>query len=242
MLSRMESERIAELLEPFLSFELSENQLNSISIYIDILSKWNQRINLTAVRKPEEIVTRHFGESLFAAQHLFPSSAQLPSGDKARLADRRLAPETTVPGATWNEIPANALTVVDVGSGAGFPGLPIKIWVPRVRLILIESNHKKATFLKEEVRALGLEGVEVFVARAENFPVASADVVTLRAVERFRNILPVASGMVKTGGRLALLIGGSQIELAKSVTSDFKFQEPVAVPLSQNRTLLVGVK
>ena len=113
----METVRIAELLDPFMETEpsavLSANQLQSISTYIDLLIRWNTRVNLTAVRQPEDIVTRHFGESLFAARHLFPSPTQ-------RTAVAR---------------------VVDVGSGAGFPGLPIKIFAPQIRLTLIESNQ-----------------------------------------------------------------------------------------------------
>src|SRR6202043_4209667 len=87
--SRMDDARIAELLIPFLSDSprlrghegsasasnaavLSPTQLRHISTYIDLLLRWNARINLTAVREPEEIVTRHFGESIFAARHLFP--------------------------------------------------------------------------------------------------------------------------------------------------------------------------
>src|SRR5438876_473987 len=68
----MQSDRIAELLQPFLPVPLAKSQLQDISTYIDMLLRWNARINLTAVRQPEEIVTRHFGESLFAARHLFP--------------------------------------------------------------------------------------------------------------------------------------------------------------------------
>ena len=68
----MDTARIAELLEPFLKQPLQESQLNQISMYIDLLKRWNARINLTAIRNEEEIVTRHFGESLFMARHLFP--------------------------------------------------------------------------------------------------------------------------------------------------------------------------
>src|SRR5712691_7322899 len=77
----MDTCHIADLLQPFLaaaapaskaSAVLSQSQLQNISMYIDILLRWNARINLTAVRQPEHIVTRHFGESLFAARHLFP--------------------------------------------------------------------------------------------------------------------------------------------------------------------------
>src|SRR6266566_2845476 len=77
----MHPDRIAELLQPFLDpgAEISDgaallpSQLRYISTYIDLLTRWNSRINLTSVREPEEIVTRHFGESLFAARHLFPA-------------------------------------------------------------------------------------------------------------------------------------------------------------------------
>ena len=68
----MDPALIAALLEPFLDRPLSPAQLGQISTYIDLLLRWNARINLTAIREPEEIVTRHFGESFFLARHLFP--------------------------------------------------------------------------------------------------------------------------------------------------------------------------
>lgn len=223
----MHTSRIAELLQPFLLSELSAEQLDHISMYIDILTKWNQRINLTALRQPEEIVTRHFGESLFAARYLFPRVTREPASGLS---------------AAEGDAASHVPTVVDVGSGAGFPGLPIKIWAPEVRLTLIESKHKKATFLKEVVRALGLEGVEVFVGRAENFPAATADVVTLRAVERFETVLPIATGLVSPRGRLVLLIGGEQIEQAKSFLPNLEWQTAIPVPLSNNRVLTIAQK
>lgn len=244
----MDETRIAELLKPFLSVELSREQLVSISMYIDMLWKWNQKTNLTAVRRPEEVVTRHFGESLFAAQRLL--STPVGAGGHTRLGEQSSATsfdsaQDRLPrasGSTPDEAhAANAVpVVVDVGSGAGFPGLPIKIWAPEVRLSLIESNHKKATFLKEVARALGLDGIEVFSGRAESFPVASADIVTLRAVERFESILPIAAGLVSAKGRLALLIGNAQIEQAKSVVKDLEWQAALPVPMSRNRVVLVG--
>src|SRR5580693_7332056 len=103
----MHPARIVELLQPFLSAPchsepakageesavLSTAQLQSISTYIDILIHWNARINLTAIRTPEEIVTRHFGESLFAARHLFPKEEDREGYDFSR-ADRMLQKET----------------------------------------------------------------------------------------------------------------------------------------------------
>src|ERR1700689_4913856 len=133
----MHAARIAELLQPFLSEPchseapsqkelavLSPSQLHDISTYIDLLLRWNARINLTAIRDPEEIVTRHFGESLFAARHLFPEEARLGSGQGTALQGRARHTEET--GALAPEV----ITAADLGSGAGFPGIPIKLWAP----------------------------------------------------------------------------------------------------------------
>lgn len=228
----MDDARIAELLAPFLSegstsagkgAVLSPAQLRSISIYIDILLHWNTRINLTAVREPEEIVTRHFGESFFAARHLFPRA----------LAER----SATEPG-PWSVAPTPH--VIDVGSGPGFPGLPIKIWAPHVRLTLIESNHKKATFLREAVRSLRLASVDVFTDRANAFAGSKGDVVMLRAVERLESILPVAAGLVNAAGCLAMLMGGAQVRAVHELLPDLRWIDAVRLPLSDSRVLMLG--
>jgi 16S rRNA (guanine527-N7)-methyltransferase len=234
----MEVSRIAELLQPFLgplnpchseqseeSAVLTGSQLEHISIYIDILLRWNARINLTAVREPEKIVTRHFGESLFAARYLFPARVE------AGLRPARAEPSS-----------ATSDHLVDVGSGAGFPGLPIKIWAQHIRLTLIESNQKKATFLREMTRALTLTDVNVFPGRTEDFPAAQADVVTLRAVERFEAILPVAARLVAPAGRLALLIGQAQANRVPRLAPDFQWPSPLPIPLSSQRVLLLGTR
>jgi 16S rRNA (guanine527-N7)-methyltransferase len=212
----MDTSRIAELLQPFLAGStLSTSQLQNISTYINILIRWNARMNLTAVREPEEIVTRHFGESLFAARHLFPSEpVDLGSNPPPRVAD--------------------------LGSGAGFPGLPIKIWAPSIRLTLIESNLKKAVFLREVARALTLMNVDVFAGRAEDLPAHQADLVTLRAVEHFHAALPVAARLVAKPGRLVLLITQAQADRAVKGLPEFGWAEPIPVPLSSRRILLVG--
>ena len=208
----MDPAHIADLLDPFLETELAAEQLHQISIYIDLLLRWNDRVNLTAIRDPEEIATRHFGESLFAARHLLPRDQNASS-----------------PG-----------RVVDVGSGAGFPGLPLKIWSPQTPVTLIESNHKKATFLREVIRALTLTPIDVFPNRAETFPKASAHLVTLRAVERFDDILPVAASLLAPKGSLALLIGQPQTAVAQQTLPFLGWAVPIPLPGSQARVLLVG--
>jgi 16S rRNA (guanine527-N7)-methyltransferase len=204
----VEIARIAALLAPFLAGgSLTPRQLGQISRYLDLLLRWNARINLTAVRKPEEIVTRHFGESLFAAIQL-------------------LRPDQT-------------LSAIDVGSGAGFPGLPLKIYAPAIHLTLVESNRKKAAFLKEVVRSLALADVEVFVGRAEQLS-STAALVTLRAVERHQEILPVAAKLVAPGGHLALLIGAAQAARTPALLADFSWDRPVLIPQSAARVIMVG--
>ncbi|MGA9389216.1 MAG: 16S rRNA (guanine(527)-N(7))-methyltransferase RsmG [Candidatus Sulfotelmatobacter sp.] len=234
--------RIAELLQPFLH-DASDPQpaaapdalYRDISTYIDILLRWNARVNLTAIRDPEEIVTRHFGESLFAARNLFPGS------------ERR--GETIWGGTIRGEIIKNSSaysatkdfdsSVADLGSGAGFPGIPIKLWATSIRLSLIESNHKKAAFLREVARALTLTNIDIQNARAEAVP-QTFDVVTLRAIEHFDHVLPVAGRLTAPGGRLLLLLGASQFEVTVSTLTKFSWQRPIPVPLSQSRVLLLG--
>ncbi len=235
----MDDARIAELLAPFLdespqgeSHErgggasgaavLCPAQLRNISMYIDLLQRWNARINLTAVREPEEIVTRHFGESLFAARHLFPKQG---AGTMA-----------------VGTGPCSSVTphVIDVGSGAGFPGLPIKIWAPQVSLTLIESNQKKTTFLREVVRSLALTGVDVFTGRAAAFPGLKGDIVMLRAVERFESILPVAADLAGSPGCLAIMMGEAQLKMVRELVSTLRWAKPVRLPMSANRVLIIG--
>jgi 16S rRNA (guanine527-N7)-methyltransferase len=237
--------RIAELLQPFLQGadgpQLTTDDLDRISTYIDILQRWNARINLTAIRDPEQIVTRHFGESLFAARHLFPTRGPTQSG--ARVATD-VSPVQAEHSPAAEKANAQHLTpnvrLADVGSGAGFPGLPIKLWAPHIFLTLIEPNHKKSTFLREIGRALTLTGVNILTARAETPTTSTYDIVTLRAVEHFDAILPIAAGLVSPGGRFALLIGSAQQEPALASVPGFSWLPPEPVPLSRSRILLVG--
>ena len=201
---------MAELLAPFVGEEmLTPGLLEQLQIYLDLLLRWNARVNLTAVRDPETIVTRHFGESLFAARILFRGGSE-------------------------------GVTLADVGSGAGFPGIPMKLFAPALQLTLIESHNKKAAFLREVLRTLGVKDAQVFAGRAEQWP-QIADVVTLRAVERFERSLPVAAKLVAKDGGLGLLVGTKQIRVAQEVLAgDWKWEDPVTIPRSQARVLLVG--
>ncbi len=205
----MESSRIARLLEPFAGSELAPALLQKLDAYLELLMRWNARVNLTAIRDPEQIVKRHFGESLFAARQMFDPAVQ-------------------------------AITVADVGSGAGFPGIPLKLWSPQIRLTLLESQNKKATFLRELIRMLELREAEVFCGRAEQWG-RTADVVTMRAVEQFDRALPVAADLVAPGGNLCLLIGARQFDSARNlIGKGWLWRDPAAIPQSADRVVAIA--
>lgn len=198
---------IERLLGPYA--KLDDERLRLTSIYIDILLKWNARMNLTAIRKPEEIVPRHFGESFFVAEFLRAQA-----------------------------VPA---TAIDLGSGAGFPGIPLAISLPETRVTLIESNGKKSTFLREVVSLLKLKNATVYTGRAEDYP-SRAALVTMRAVERFERALPTALGLADGGGRIGLMIGSAQLTQVSALSAGVEWSLPVAIPGGHSRILLVGTK
>jgi 16S rRNA (guanine527-N7)-methyltransferase len=243
----MDLARIAELLQPFLlppgsgggAVELSIAQLHNISIYIDILLRWNARMNLTSVREAESIVTRHFGESLFAARQLSPGKRPGGSRSAPPAINSLAAASARQDSARWQS--QQPIRLLDLGSGAGFPGVPIKLWAPQFDLTLIESNQKKAIFLREIIRRLELLQADVFAGRAEEFG-AHGDVVTLRAVERFEEALPTAAGLLSPGGKIALLIGERQQASAQRLLPKFRWAEASPIPQSSNRILLLGEK
>lgn len=216
MLPTMDAARIAALLEPFLGGDpMPASLAGQLQIYLDVLLRWNTRMNLTAVRDLEQIITRHFGESLFAARVLRDAGA-------------------------FDSPSASSPTLADIGSGAGFPGIPVKLVVPELELTLIESQNKKATFLREVIRTLGIHGAEVFCGRAEDWQ-RVADVVTLRAVEKFKNALPAAVALVAGGGTLCLLIGVAQTHsVAEALGAGWQFKPAVPIPQSSGRIVLTG--
>ncbi len=162
-------ERFAEELTPFYP-DLTDALLQSLSLYLDLLLRWNARTNLTGIREPVEIVRRHFGESLFVARHLPPCK-----------------------------------TLLDLGSGAGFPGIPIQLALPHLAVTLGESQRKKASFLQEAVRTLAL-ATDVWAGRVEAMPKERLfDVVTMRAVDDPEKAVHVAQQRLRPGGVLALL-------------------------------------
>ena len=197
---------IAGALSPF-KVQLTADQIEKMREYINILLKWNRSISLTTVMDPMEIVSRHFGESMFI-DCLIPV-------DNCRLAD--------------------------LGSGAGFPGLALKIASPGLHVSLIESNKKKCAFLWEVIRALGLENVEVMPIRFDEnrTPSDAAEIVTARALGGFSEILRWAKTALVRRGHLVLWLGGEDAAKLSSIPG-WIWQPAVKIPESQRRFVLVG--
>ena len=184
-------------------------QVQQIQQYIAILLKWNDKINLTAIRDPREILYRHFCECMYA----------------------------TV------AVPVENGRLADVGSGGGFPGLPIKILRPDLHVFLIESNIKKATFLAEVSRDLELTNLRVLVNRFEDVAedVAPLDYACSRALGEFAPFLAWAGSPSIDAKTVILWIGGRDLEEVKKIEG-WEWREPIAVPQSLRRLLLVGTK
>jgi 16S rRNA (guanine527-N7)-methyltransferase len=184
-------------------------QVILIQQYIKTLLRWNEKLNLTAIRNPLEILYRHFCESMFAA-------GAIPV-DKGRLAD--------------------------IGSGPGFPGIPLKIIRPELELCLVESNIKKGTFLAEVVRELQLSNTRVLISRYEELgeELSPLDYICSRAVGEFGPFLEWAAANRVDASQVILWIGGRDLEEAQK-SQHWEWREPILVPQSLQRYLLVGKK
>ena len=151
--------------------ETMKTQLNDYAAY---LKEYNEKINLTAITEYEEVLDKHFYDSLLAA-------------------------EGPLEG-----------TLADVGTGAGFPGVVLKIVFPQLHVVLIEPIGKRCTFLSSLIEKLSLEGIEVVNARGEDHSLnhrEAYDYVTARAVSNLNALIEVCGAMVKKEGNFICLRG-----------------------------------
>jgi len=138
-------------------------------------------------------------------------------------------------------LPVEKSRLADVGSGAGFPGIPLAMASPRLTVTLIESNAKKYAFLNEVIRELKLRNVTALHSRMEEIkaPGQDFDIVTARALGKFEDLLRWAQKELAPGGRIALWAGS---EDAKEIGlyPRWKWSPPVLIPVSQRRYILIG--
>ncbi len=189
--------------------ELTPAQVTSVQRYVAMLLAWNEKVNLTAIHDPLEVLYRHFCESMYAAA----------------------------------AVPLQAGRLADVGSGGGFPGLALKIARPELQVFLIESNVKKATFLAEVVRDLGLSDARVLVSQYEELgeEVAPLDFVCSRALGEFDKFLAWAHSDRIAANRAILWVGARDIDGIRKITG-WGWKDPIPIPRSLQRFLLVGTR
>ena len=186
---------------------LAPTQTSRFESYLSLILRWNARINLTAIRDEEGILSRHFVESI-ACAHALPAGIQ---------------------------------TLLDFGSGAGFPGIPIALCRPEIAVILAESQGKKAAFLREAIRVLGVTTL-VHSGRAEKLA-AQFDCVTLRAVDKMELSVQAASKLARPGGWLALMTTTADLPALQSAAgAEFTWPQVVPLPGGDDRLLALGMR
>jgi 16S rRNA (guanine527-N7)-methyltransferase len=176
-----------------------------IRLYISLLIHWNERISLTAITAPSDILAVHFGESIFAV-----SAGVVSTG--------RLA---------------------DVGSGAGFPGIPLSLADSSIQVTLIEPNLRKSVFLLEVKRALGLGNIEVIRERMEGVD-RSFDFISARALGRTPAFLRFARAHLVPSGRVILWMGQDDARALVASEHQWLWSAPVLLPDSKRRCILAG--
>ena len=178
--------------------------------YLALLDRWNRTYNLTAIRDPREMVTRHLLDSL--AMHPFVQRG----------------------------------TLADLGTGPGLPGIPLAIAKPGLQVTLVESNGKKARFLREAVRTLGLGNARVAESRAEALDEPAAyDALTARALDVLSGIIEVGGHLLKPQGQLLAMKGVHPHEEIAALPAGWRLQDvhALAVPgLVGERHLVIVAK
>ena len=204
-------DQACELLLPF-GLQLTSEQIAKLLTYLDLLMRWNTKINLTAIRSPEECITRHFGESLYLARFV--------------------------------ELKGSLL---DIGSGAGFPGLALMIAFPRLQVTLLEPVGKKRAFLKDVARLCEvLQSVRIRPERLDEFLLSSIgsaqfEAATSRAVGGLRELIPNAVRCLKPNGCVFLWLSQDQGQEAVAAGRDLiDWTDPIPIPLARQRQIWCG--
>ena len=171
----MEKKRFEEEMSKkskILGVRFSVEQIEQFYKYMNLLIEWNEKMNLTAITEPKEIILKHFIDSLTILKYI---------DDNSKL--------------------------VDVGTGAGFPGVPLSIMNPTLKITLVDSLNKRLIFLKEVVKELNLKNIEIVHARAEEFGQnknyrEKFDIATSRAVANLVTLSEYLVPLVKIGGKI----------------------------------------
>jgi 16S rRNA (guanine527-N7)-methyltransferase len=188
-----------------LGLRFTEEQSNAFMTYLSELKKWNKAYNLTGLKTDEDIIIKHFLDSLLYLKAL----------------------------------PDGTIKVADIGSGAGFPGIPVKIMRPEIKMYLIEPTGKKTAFLKHIIRSLHLNDIHVIEKRIEDTRVSDdigspVDAAVTRALFDAREFIENASHIVRQNGILVLSKGPKAEDEVRELR-EVKYEVlPFTLPLSNN--------
>ena len=183
----MNLERFIEEIEK-LGIHITENQLNQLEKFYELLISWNEKINLTRITKKEDVYLKHFYDSLTLIKTIDLTQD---------------------------------VSLCDVGTGAGFPGVVLKIVFPNLKITLIDSLQKRINYLNEVIKELNLQNIEAIHTRAEDYARKNRetyDIVTARAVANLKIISELCIPMIKENGYFIAMKANATEEIAASKT------------------------
>ena len=201
-----------------LNIEMDENKAKLFYEYMNMLLEWNEKMNLTAITDPEDVIVKHFVDSLTI-------SKQIENNSK----------------------------IIDVGTGAGFPGIPLKIYNESLKVTLLDSLNKRTIFLKEVVDKLELKNVEIIHGRAEDYAQdlkyrEKYDYAVSRAVAPLNILLEYLVPYTKINGNVIAMKGSSaneEIESAqnalKKLDSTINNIEKIALPKDSGERYIITI-
>lgn len=197
-----------------LKVDLTEEKLEKLNKFYNLLIEWNKKINLTRIEKEDEVYLKHFYDSLTIAKVV-----------------------------DLSEIKA----LCDIGTGAGFPGIVLKIFYPNLKITLIDSLQKRVNYLNEIIKDLGLDNIEAIHVRGEDYK-GQYDVVTSRAVANIEKLLGYTMHLVSPTGIFVAMKGDIEKELTldvkKKIEKKYKIEkiEKFLLPKENSKRSLVVIK
>lgn len=197
-----------------LNVDLTEEKLEKLNKFYNLLIEWNKKINLTRIEEEEEVYLKHFYDSLTIAKAVDLSEIK---------------------------------TLCDIGTGAGFPGIVLKIFYPNLKITLIDSLKKRVNYLNEIIKDLGIDNIEAIHVRGEDYK-GQYDVVTSRAVANIEKLLGYTMHLVSPTGIFIAMKGDIEKELTpdvkKKIEKKYKIEkiEKFLLPKENSNRSLVIIK
>ena len=197
-----------------LKVDLTEEKLEKLNKFYNLLIEWNKKINLTRIEEEEEVYLKHFYDSLTIAKAVDLSEIK---------------------------------TLCDIGTGAGFPGIVLKIFYPNLKITLIDSLKKRVNYLNEIIKDLGIDNIEAIHVRGEDYK-GQYDVVTSRAVANIEKLLGYTMHLVSPTGIFIAMKGDIEKELTpdvkKKIEKKYKIEkiEKFLLPKEKSNRSLVVIK